>query len=187
MKPLDEPQDNTEKSGDADDTSTVNGGAPAPEPTDDPGEGLPRPDRLRSVYRQLHRGAILFFAVFGAYLLSIYLDLWVNMGFTLLLDRMPLFFMKYVAVPVALEAGLGLSGLVILYLLGRFVELAVWPTLISFWLGVHLVDMLMKWLLGQFEYGYGEPRVLLLRLPGLLLFSLCSYFVFRAALKRGNG
>jgi len=159
--------------------------APA-EPTDDPGEGLPGLDRRRSVFLQFHRGAIIFFAVFGAYLISIYFDLWVNMGFTLLLDRVPLVLMKFVAVPFALEAGMGLAGLAVLYLLGRFIELPVWPALISFWIGLHLLDMVMKWLLDQFQYGYGEPRVLLLRLPGLLLFFFCSFYVFRAAQKRGT-
>ncbi len=156
------------------------------EPTDDPGEGLPGLDRRRSIFLQFHRGAIIFFAVFGAYLISIYLDLWVNMGFTLLLDRVPLVLMKFVAVPFALEAGMGLAGLAVLYLLGRFIELPLWPALISFWIGLHLLDMVMKWLLDQFQYGYAEPRVLLLRLPGFLLFFLCSFHVFRAAQKRGT-
>ncbi|MBU1244727.1 hypothetical protein KKD52_14240 [Myxococcota bacterium] len=156
------------------------------EPTEDPGEGLPGLDRRRSIFLKLHKGAIIFFAVFGAYLISIYFDLWVNMGFTLLLDRAPDFFMKFVAVPIALEAGMGLAGLAVLYMLGRFVDLSIWPALISFWIGIHLLDMLMKWLLGQFQYGYGELRVVLLRLPGILLFTVCGYYVFRAALRRGK-
>jgi hypothetical protein len=156
------------------------------EPTEDPGEGLPGLDRRRSVFLKLHKGAIIFFAVFGAYLISIYFDLWVNMGFTLLLDRMPDFLMRYVAVPLALEAGLGLAGIAVLYMLGRFVELALWPSLVAFWVGIHGLDILMKWLLDQLQYSYGEPRVLLLRLPGIILFSFLSYPVFRAALRRGR-
>jgi len=154
-------------------------------PVEDAGAGLPgREPTGRRVFVQLHKGAIVFFAIFGAYLISIYLDLWVNMGFTLLLDRAPVFFMKFVAVPLALEAGMGLAGLAVLYLVGRFVELALWPTVVSFWIGLHLLDGLMKWLLGQFEWGYGEPRVLLLRLPGLVIFFLISVRLFRIALKR---
>jgi hypothetical protein len=165
--------------------SRTDAAAPA-EPTEDPGEGLPGLDRRRSIFLKLHKGAIIFFAVFGAYLISIYFDLWVNMGFTLLLDRAPDFFMKFVAVPIALEAGMGLAGLAVLYMLGRFVDLALWPALISFWIGIHLLDMLMKWLLDQFQYGYGELRVVLLRVPGIILFTVLGFLVFRAALRRGK-
>jgi hypothetical protein len=154
-------------------------------PVEDAGTGLPgRPPAARRVFVQLHKGAIVFFAIFGAYLISIYLDLWVNMGFSLLLDRAPDALMKFVAVPLALEAGMGLAGLLVLYLVGRFVDLVFWPVLASFWVGLHLLDALMKWLLGQFEWGYGEPRVLLLRLPGFILFFLLSVKVFRLALRR---
>lgn len=154
-------------------------------PVEDAGAGLPeRAPAARRVFIQLHKGAIVFFAIFGAYLISIYLDLWVNMGFSLLLDRAPEAIMKFVAVPLALEAGMGLAGLLVLYLVGRFVDLVFWPVLVSFWVGLHLLDALMKWLLGQFEWGYGEPRVLLLRLPGFILFFLLGVRVFRLALRR---
>jgi len=154
-------------------------------PVEDAGAGLPgRGPRGRRVFVQLHKGAIVFFAIFGAYLISIYLDLWVNMGFSLLLDRAPQVVMKFVAVPLALEAGMGLAGLLVLYLVGRFVDLAFWPVLVSFWVGLHLLDGLMKWLLGQFEGSYGEPRVLLLRLPGVILFFILGIRIFRLAQRR---
>ncbi len=158
--------------------------AAPPEPAEvSPASRPPVPARRR-LMASLHRGSVVFFGVFGAYFLSIYLGLWVSMGFSLLLDAAPLWFMKFVAVPLVLEGGLGLSGLAVLYLLGRFVELPLVASQIGFWLGLRALDVLMKFLLGQFADAYGDGRLLALRLPVLALFAVLGHFVFRAALRR---
>ncbi len=132
------------------------------------------------------KSALVFFGVFGAYLISIYLGLWFNMGFSLLVGRAPDFFMKYVAVPLALEGGMGAAAIILLYMLGRFVELRPLPTVIFLWVGLHVLDALMQWMLGAFTLSYGEPQVLALRLPGFILFGVAGWYVLRAALRRGR-
>jgi len=143
-----------------------------------------KPRSRRRIMAALHQGSVVFFGVFGAFFLSIYTGLWVSMGLSLLWDWAPLWFLKFVAVPLALEAGLGLGGAAVLYLLGRFVELPRVAAQVGFWAGLHGLDLLMKWLLGQFPEAYGSLRIWLLRLPVMILFFILGHFAFRAALRR---
>ena len=140
--------------------------------------------RRRAIMTALHQGSLVFFSIFAAFFLSIYLGLWVAMGVSLLIESAPIWFLKFVAVPLVLEAGIGLGGIAVLYLLGRFVELPFVATQIGFWAGLHGLNLLMKWVLGQFTTAYGDTRIWMLRLPAMALFIMLGHFSFRAALRR---
>ena len=87
-------------------TQTHGADAPPQMQTQTHGAGTqsPLPNRSRRrIMAALHQGSVVFFGVFGAFFLSIYLGLWVSLGVSLLIDSAPLWFLKFIAVPLALD------------------------------------------------------------------------------------
>ncbi len=93
---------------------------------------------------------------------------------------------KYFVTPLALEGSYIIGITIILYLLGRFVDLKIWPTVISIIILVHLLDFSTKFIINQ-HHLYLSMKPWLLRLPGLLIQLLLGSFILKLALKKtGN-
>ncbi len=130
--------------------------------------------------------ALVFFAAVGTYFIIIYLDIILLTFFKKHLYLMSEFVQKYLVTPLALEGSFIIGISLILYLLGRFVDLKIWPTVISIIILVHLLDFSTRFIINQ-HYLYLSIRPWLLRIPGLLIQLFLGSFILKLALKKtGN-
>ncbi len=140
--------------------------------------------RFTSAFQVARKVALIGFAVIGAYLLAVYIDLLFKVFFLKHINFFTPFLQRYLVTPLAFEGGFFVATLVMLYLLGRFVDLALWPTLLSMVLLLHLFDFGVKFVLAQSAFNYNNWRLWLLRAPVILLTVLLGRSVLKWALLR---
>jgi hypothetical protein len=137
-----------------------------------------------SKWQMARKGALLLFAVVGAYLMIIHIDLIIQTLLKKNYQVFPLFFQKYLLIPIAFEGGFFLATMVMLYLLGRFIDLPLWPTLLTMIILTHALDFGVKSIISQSDLYYLSLKPWLLRIPGILLTILVGRIVLRLALLR---
>ncbi|MBU1238428.1 hypothetical protein KJ865_01850, partial [Myxococcota bacterium] len=120
---------------------------------------------IRSKLQMARKVALVAFAIVGAYLIAIYVDLLLKVFTLKHVHAFHPVLQKYLLAPIAFEGGFLIAQLVVLYLVGRFIDLKLWPTLIAMVAGIHLFDFAVKFVLDQAGFAYLNWRLWALRAP----------------------
>jgi hypothetical protein len=131
--------------------------------------------------------AYVFFGGLLAYVIQVFIELIAKILAIKHFRRFPIFVQKYIIYPTAVEIGMFLSIVFVLYLLGRLMDYKVWPTLIGMIILVHLIDFTISWVIETADIKYIGKIPVLTRIPGVLLTVLCGYYVLKWALIREKG
>ncbi|MBN2725012.1 MAG: hypothetical protein JXR95_13160 [Deltaproteobacteria bacterium] len=128
--------------------------------------------------------ALIIFGSIAIWFIAVHLDLVFQTILLKHIQNINPFVAKYILFPVILEIGFIFGTLIILYMMGRFVDLTIWTTILGTIFSVHLIDMAVKFILDQFYFYYWNPKMLLMRIPGILITAFLGKFILGFALKR---